>query len=91
MNDQNEIGKQLSCKEFHAQLPDLVGSGQDLSNHQHLAACPSCRSLVRDLEYIAAQAHLLLQPEEDDPAIEPSPAVWSGIASRLKEEKDYHE
>jgi hypothetical protein len=84
MSEKTKSVPALSCEQFHAQLPDLIGSGQDLSHHPHLDTCPSCRSLVRDLEYIAAQARLLL-PAEDDP----SPSVWSGIASRLKDEKDY--
>ena len=88
MNDHPKSVKSMSCEEFHAQLPELVGSGQDLSHHPHLESCANCRSLVTDLEYIAAQARMLLNPEEDDLAVEPSDSVWSGIASRLKNEND---
>jgi hypothetical protein len=65
------------CDEFQQQLPELFDSEQDLSEHGHLQSCKNCSALVRDLEYIAAQAKLLL------PIHDPSPAVWDNIQHSL--------
>jgi hypothetical protein len=68
------------CNKFQQQLPDFFDSGADLIEHPHLDTCETCSSLVRDLEYIAAQAKLLL------PIHDPSPAVWENIHSALAKE-----
>jgi hypothetical protein len=68
------------CDEFQRQLPDFFDSEQDLLDHAHLQSCENCSALVRDLEYIAAQAKLLL------PIHDPSPAVWDNIQSALAKE-----
>lgn len=68
------------CDEFQRQLPDLFDTEQDLRDHAHLQTCENCAALVRDLEYIAAQAKLLL------PIHDPSPAVWNNIQSALAHE-----
>jgi hypothetical protein len=47
----------------------------------HLKTCSNCAALVRDLQYIAEQARLLLEPTHD-----PSDSVWSNIQNKLKEE-----
>lgn len=65
------------CHTFQAHLPELFETGEDLGKQPHLAGCASCSNLVRDLEYIAAQAKLLL------PLHDPSPAVWENIQSAL--------
>ena len=65
------------CDEFQRQLPELFDSEQDLAANPHLRTCENCSALVRDLEYIAAQAKLLL------PIHDPSPAVWDNIQSAL--------
>ncbi|MHB1936735.1 MAG: hypothetical protein ACYCOR_09125 [Acidobacteriaceae bacterium] len=65
------------CDEFQQQLPGLFDSDHDLQQHAHLRTCENCSSLVRDLEYIAAQAKLLL------PIHDPSPAVWDNIQNAL--------
>lgn len=70
-------GRKMSCAEFQQHLPELFESGADLSAHEHLQGCENCAALVRDLEYIAEQARLLL------PAHDPSPAVWENIQSAL--------
>jgi hypothetical protein len=70
------------CEEFQKQLPELLGEGQDLSNIEHLKTCETCAALVRDLEYIAAQAKLLL------PIHDPSPSVWEHIHSALAKETE---
>ncbi|MES2221318.1 MAG: hypothetical protein V4587_10170 [Acidobacteriota bacterium] len=68
------------CYKFQRQLPDLFDSEQDLSSLDHLQTCENCSALVRDLEYIAAQAKLLL------PIHDPSPAVWDNIQHALAKE-----
>ena len=65
------------CDEFQRQLPELFDSDRDLLAHAHLQTCENCSLLVRDLEYIAAQAKLLL------PIHDPSPAVWDNIQNAL--------
>lgn len=65
------------CDEFQRQLPELFDSDEDLVQHPHLQTCTNCSALVRDLEYIAAQAKLLL------PIHDPSPAVWNNIQNAL--------
>jgi hypothetical protein len=71
-------GKQMTCEEFQNQLPELFEAGKDLENHPHLQSCDNCSALVRDLQYIAQQAKLLL------PIQEPSPTVWRNIQDALK-------
>lgn len=68
------------CEEFQRQLPELFDAGEDLSDQEHLKTCETCSALVRDLEYIAAQAKLLL------PIHDPSPTVWENIHSALAKE-----
>jgi hypothetical protein len=45
---------------------------------------PNYAALIRDLEYIAAQARLLFQPAE----LTPSDSVWDKIQSKLGETSD---
>ena len=72
----------LSCAEFQEQLPQMFAAEGDVDYNPelrgHLTTCTNCSALVRDLEYIAAQARELLQPTHD-----PSPDVWSNIQSKL--------
>jgi predicted anti-sigma-YlaC factor YlaD len=70
----------MTCAEFQERLPELIGSGQSLAEHEHLKSCENCAALVRDLEYIAQQAKLLL------PIHDPAPAVWENIQTALKKE-----
>ena len=65
------------CSEFQQKLPEFFDSDADLSQQPHLKTCSTCSELVRDLEYIAAQAKLLL------PIHDPSPAVWENIQTAL--------
>lgn len=69
-----------NCNEFQRRLPELFDSEEDLVAHAHLKTCDNCSALVRDLEYIAAQAKLLL------PIHDPSPAVWNNIQHALSRE-----
>ena len=80
-NNVNADGQPMSCEEFQDQLPDLFESGADLSKQAHLKTCEQCSALVRDLEYIAQQAKLLL------PIHDPSPAVWENIQTTLTSPK----
>ena len=70
----------MSCAEFQQRLPELFESGEDLNNDPHLNTCENCAALVRDLQYIAQQAKLLL------PLHDPSPEVWNNIQTALKNE-----
>jgi hypothetical protein len=70
----------IDCAIFQDQLPSLFESGQDLAAQAHLKSCENCSALVRDLEYIAQQAKLLL------PIHDPSPEVWENIQTALKKE-----
>ena len=74
----NEIT--VDCAVFQDRLPSLFESGEDLAAQPHLKTCENCSALVRDLEYIAQQAKLLL------PIHDPSPEVWENIQSALKKE-----
>jgi hypothetical protein len=71
----------MTCADFQAQLPELFESGVDLKEQDHLKSCEQCSALVRDLEYIAQQAKLLL------PIHDPSPAVWENIQTTLSSDK----
>ena len=77
----------MTQAKFEQYLPDLFLAGGKLSEDPRLAtflqAHPDCAALVRDLETIAETAKSLFEPTHD-----PSDAVWSNIASKLKEEND---
>lgn len=73
--------KNISCEEFQAQLPELIGSGADVSTHPHVQSCELCRAFVADLEAIAAAARELF-PVEDPPD-----RVWEQIQSAIQEEE----
>ena len=75
------ISPSTTCADFQDQLPELFESGTDLKEQEHLKTCEQCSALVRDLEYIAQQAKLLL------PIHDPSPAVWENIQTTLSSEK----
>ena len=72
---------QLNCHEFQAQLPDLIGSGEDVSTHPHLQSCDLCRALLADLEAIAEAARQLF------PILEPREELWEQIESAIKEDE----
>ena len=55
----------MSCAEFQAQLPELIGSGADAAAHPHIQSCELCRALLADLETIAEAARQLF------PVVEP--------------------
>ena len=88
MNDLANVDfNAMTPAEFEQHLPDLFLAGGKLSEDPRLAkflqANPDCAGLVRDLETIAETAKSLFEPTHD-----PSDAVWSNIANKLKEESE---
>ncbi|HZP03684.1 MAG TPA: hypothetical protein VFB43_02200 [Terracidiphilus sp.] len=75
----NKTGK-MSCEEFQAQLPELIGSGKNASEHEHIQTCELCRALLADLETIAEAARQLF------PVVEPPDNLWEQIESKIKNE-----
>jgi hypothetical protein len=71
----------LTCAEFQAMLPDLIGSGEDASAHPHLKNCELCGALLADLETIAEAARQLF------PGVEPPDEVWDHIETAIKRDK----
>ncbi len=87
MSDNGTINyDRLTPAEFEHHLPELFLAGGKVSEDprlaRFLAANPDCAALVRDLETIAETARRLFEPTTH----EPSDAVWSNIASKLREE-----
>ena len=81
----------MTTAEFEEYLPELFENGggsisKDPRFTKFFASNPDCAALVRDLETIAEQAKSLFEPSDSDTGPEPSDAVWSNIASKLKEE-----
>ena len=72
--------KNLTCADFQSQLPELIGSGEDIADHPHLQNCELCRALLADLETIAEAARQLF------PVMEPPDELWEHIESAIKEE-----
>ena len=79
-----------TCKEFEEALPELFerAQGGKLSADPRFAPilrdCPQAAELVRDLEYIAETARMLLEPEVEGPSSD----VWSAIQSKLGDDLD---
>jgi hypothetical protein len=71
----------IHCAEFQAQLPELIGSGENASAHPHVQSCELCRALLADLETIAEAARQLF------PSVEPPDEVWEQIESAIKREE----
>lgn len=78
MSDEQD---KLSCAEFQAQLPELIGSGADAAHHPHIESCELCRALLADLETIAEAARQLLPVEE------PPDDLWQQIESAIRNEE----
>ena len=77
----NQDHNEMSCAAFQAQLPDLIGSGEDISEQTHLKDCETCRTLLAELETIAQAARQLFPIEE------PPDEVWEHIESAIKKER----
>jgi hypothetical protein len=71
----------LSCEQFQALLPELIGSGEDISQHPHMRTCALCRELLAELETIAEAARQLF------PTVEPPDDLWNHIESAIKKEE----
>jgi hypothetical protein len=70
----------MNCQQFQQVLPQIIESGGNPEQEDHLQSCAACSELVRDLKYIAEQAKLLL------PMHDPNPRVWSSIQESLSRE-----
>jgi predicted anti-sigma-YlaC factor YlaD len=70
----------MSCEEFQAHLPELIGSGEDAANHPHVQNCELCRALLADLQTIADAARQLFPIEE------PPENLWEQIESAILKE-----
>ena len=75
-----EEANPVTCHEFQAQLPEMIGSGESLAAHAHLLHCALCRTLLADLETIAEAARLIF------PIVEPPDNLWKQIESAIKNE-----
>jgi hypothetical protein len=77
-----ENANNLTCAEFQAQLPELIGSGKQIADHPHIQSCELCRALLADLETIAEAARQLFPIEE------PPDELWDHIELALKKEEE---
>ncbi len=77
--------KRWTCEEFEKALPELFenADGGKLSADPRfvdiLRDCPQAAELVRDLEYIAETARMLLEPEVEVPSSD----LWSKIEREI--------
>jgi hypothetical protein len=76
----NDDANHLTCASFQAQLPELIGSGEDVASNPHLQSCGLCRALLTDLETIAEAARQLF------PVADPPETLWEQIESAIKKE-----
>ena len=67
------------CAEFQSSMPERIGAGEDLQTDPHMLTCERCRSLVRELEYIAEAARQLIPIEE-----EPRDELWANIQMAIE-------
>jgi hypothetical protein len=77
----NKDANNLSCAEFQAQLPELIGTGENIADHPHIQSCELCRALLADLETIAEAARQLF------PVVEPPDDLWEHIELAIKNEE----
>ena len=70
----------ISCADFQAKLPELIGSGVDAKKHPHIQSCELCRALLADLETIAEAARQLF------PVVDPPEDLWAQIESAIKKD-----
>jgi hypothetical protein len=72
--------KNMSCEDFQAQMPELIGTGVDASAHPHVQNCDLCRALLADLETIAEAARQMF------PVVDPPDHLWKQIESAIEKE-----
>jgi hypothetical protein len=77
----SEEPKSMSCAEFQAQLPELIGSGASAADHPHVKECDLCRELLESLETIAQAARQLF------PDVEPPDELWEQIELAIKKDE----
>jgi hypothetical protein len=68
----------MTCQEFQAHLPELIGSGENAATHPHLQDCDLCRALLADLQTIADAARQLFPIEE------PADGLWEQIELKMR-------
>jgi hypothetical protein len=73
----NDDAKEMTCAEFQEHLPELIGTGEDISSHPHLQSCDLCRELLSDLETIADAARQLF------PVADPPDELWDHIVAAI--------
>lgn len=76
-----EDPRNMTCEEFQSRMPDMIGSGENASQHPHVQNCGLCRALLADLETIAEAARQLF------PVVDPPERLWEQIESAIKEEE----
>jgi len=76
---ENQETMDKECAEFQALMPKRIEAGEDLQTFPHMLTCERCRSLVRDLEYIAEVARQLIPVEE-----EPRDELWTQIRMAIE-------
>lgn len=81
MSDKIQSATDQDCLNFQNRLPELFEEQASFEEEEHLRHCTNCQTLVKDLQYIAQQAKLLL------PLHEPSDAVWNSIQDSVGREQ----
>lgn len=71
----------MSCEEFQALMPEIIGAGDNINLHPHMQNCEVCRALLSDLEVIAEAARQLF------PSVEPSDSLWSQVEMAIAQEQ----
>jgi hypothetical protein len=79
MTDTNH---KMNCEEFQSQLPELIGTGERISDHPHLQSCELCSAFVAELEAIAEAARQLF------PIVEPPDELWEHIEMAIQKEQN---
>jgi hypothetical protein len=74
------VPEKMTCEEFQSHLPDLIATGEDISQHPHILECELCRSLLADLQAIADAARDLF------PVVDPPDELWEQIQSKIQSE-----
>jgi hypothetical protein len=70
----------MNCAQFQESLPEAFEGGSTVEQDSHLKSCPTCSSLVADLNLIAREARQLQE------VAEPNPRVWNSIELVLRQE-----
>jgi hypothetical protein len=76
----SENTDKMRCENFQSQLAELIGSGENVAEHEHIRQCELCRALLADLETIAEAARQLFPVEE------PPDKLWDQIETAIKSE-----